>query len=153
MKTLNDLQALIDTNRHALNIKAQQAEVWAENGVLKPGTGKETETGYHVLSYQYRVAIAVEKMSAEKAPLLCVLINNFVANLDPEYNKNTIEPAFEITKLSSNSVDVEFTFEVTDPQFLTPDQESIIEINGIKMAPGSHSINVAETAKVTGAIK
>lgn len=153
MKTLNDLQALIDTNRHALNLRKQQIDIWAENGKLKPGTGKENENGIHVQSREYQIALEIERMASEKADFLTVIIGQFVENLDQEHNRNTIEPDFSITVISHRLVDIEITFTVTDAIYLTPDEDSIIEINGVKMAPGTHTLNVAETAKVTGAIK
>lgn len=154
MKGLNDLHEILKENSQALKMKTsvKNWDVWMENGTVKSGGMLEDENGYKYANLEYRAAIYVEKLPADRGALLIALIRQY-ANQRERENGKTIDIEFDQTNLTGKLINLEITLQLTDVLYMTEVDDSPIEWAGKKLAPGTHTLNIAETGSVTGGIK
>lgn len=152
MKGLNDLHEILTENRQALKTSAKNWDVWMENGTLKSGGMLEDENGYQYANLEYRAVVYVEKLPSDRGALLIALIRQY-ANQRERENSKTIDIEFDQTNLNGKQINLEITLQLTDILYMTEVEDSPIEWAGKKLAPGAHTLNIAETGNVTGGIK
>ena len=152
MKGLTDLHTILTDHRQALKTSAKNWDVWMENGTLKSGGMLEDANGYQYANLEYRAVIYVERLAADRGALLMALIRQYANQREGEDHK-TIDIEFDQTNLNGKQINLEITLQLTDILYMTEVEDSPIEWAGKKLAPGAHTLNIAEIGNVTGGIK
>lgn len=152
MKGLNDLHNIVKENRSALKISQKNWDVWQEDGTLKTGGMREDENGFQYAQMEYRAVVYVERMPADRGALLMALIRQYANQRESQDNRD-IDIEFDQTNLSGKLINLEITLPLTDVLYMTEVEDSPIEYAGKKLAPGSHTLNIAEIGSVTGGKK
>ena len=141
MNHMNALQQQIDDYRRLLGIQCEQREIWLENGALKPGSFKQSDSGLHLLDLEYRLVLAIERLHNDQAGLLILLVYQFSTTVDREGLEDI---SFSVDSNDEHTVDVEFSMGVREPVYVVPVDNSPIIFDGQQWGFGDGSINVAE---------
>ena len=82
MKTQSAFENILLNNISLLGINESQFELIGENGKIKPGSNRVSESGeLHYLDFEYRQALIIEDMPMGSLALLTLLAHKFVKDI------------------------------------------------------------------------